>query len=67
MHMSQNRVLKHYIMVTIDTIIFEIVGGGGGLKPPGLLTFSNTLDWIGLWFNLWWEHNSKGRKKSKYS
>ena len=38
-------------MGKIDTIVFEIVGGGGGnLKTPhpGSLTVSNTPDWIGL-------------------
>ena len=41
-------------MVTIDTIVFEIVGGVGGgafkTTPPGSLTFSNTPDQIGLIF-----------------
>ena len=33
-------------MVTIDTIVFEIVRGGGHLEPPphGLLAFSNSPD-----------------------
>ena len=42
-------------IVTIDTIVFEIVGGGGLLKPsppPGLLTFSNTPDLIGLMIHI---------------
>ena len=34
-------------MVTIDTIVLEIVGGAfNSLPPPGSLTFSNTPDRI---------------------
>ena len=39
-------------MVTIDAIVFEIIGGWGGgafkAPRPGSLTFSNTPDRIGL-------------------
>ena len=39
-----------YDMVKIDTIVFEIVGGGGAFKapPPGSLTVWNSPDRIGL-------------------
>ena len=39
-----------YDMVKIDTIVFEIVGEGGLLKPPppGSLTVWNSPDRIGL-------------------
>ena len=40
-----------YDMVKIDTIVFEIVGGGeGGFSspPPGSLTVWNSPDRIGL-------------------
>ena len=36
-------------MVTVDTIVFEIVlGGSFKAPPPRSLTFSNTTDRIGL-------------------
>ena len=57
-----------YDMVKIDTILFEIVGGGLLKPPPGSLTVWNSPDRIGLRLTLkrdknhYGEPNGSGKK-----